>query len=158
MSTPPVFLYYSELLGCQHLGQGFVWCITVILLIHLTVFQIFGMCRHCVVGLSCHHDRIWCKGSGGLVPLDTEARERVDDIGLSWFVEGSSFNSVCSVISFGRSAEGHCTGFSSKDTSFPYSWKLASRSMWMEALQRYFVTVPFTAMFPSHQDTAVPRC
>lgn len=54
------------------------------------------------------------------MPLDTKVHERVDEIWLSWFLEGSSFEPVRSVVPVVRSAEIDWTGPSSLDTWFTY--------------------------------------
>lgn len=52
-----------------------------------------------------------------------EVPERVDKIGLSWFLEKSSFDPVRHAFAVTRSVEMDGTGFGSLDTWFPYCWK-----------------------------------
>lgn len=42
---------------------------------------------------------------GALAPLTPKVREEVNEIGLLWFLEGSSFDPVCSVVAVVRSAK-----------------------------------------------------
>lgn len=91
--TAPKFLYYSDLVINQR-GEGFVWSISVIVFTFLTVFWFLGGCRNGIFWLTCHNDRMCRIGQDVLVPLAPKLREHVDEIGLYWLLEGSSFDPI----------------------------------------------------------------
>lgn len=80
------------------------------------MFRFFGAFRDRIVGFTCHDHRMGRNGQGSLVPLAAKVRKRVDEIGLSCFLEGSSFDPVRSTVALTRSAEVNSASPSSLDT------------------------------------------
>lgn len=60
--------------------------------------------------------------------LAPEVGEIVDEIGLSWLLEGSSFGPFCLAVAMGIFAEVDWTGLGLLDTWFPYCWESARYS------------------------------
>lgn len=81
---------------------------------------------------------------GILVPLATKVRQRCDEITLSWFLEGSSFNPACLVISVTRSTEVNWTALAPLDTGFHISGRLGRYWPCLHIVQRRCVSVPLT--------------
>lgn len=62
-------------------------------------------------------------GQGDLVPFVPRRVERINDIGLSLLLEGSSFHLFRSVVAVTISADVDWTGFGFLDTWLPYCWE-----------------------------------
>lgn len=104
----------------QNPGQGIVWTIVVIEFIDLTVSWFLGTCGNDSIGFTCHDDRIYGNRQCILGPLSTKDCERVNGIGFSKLLEGSSFDSARSVLAMERSLEMDWMGLAPLDVCFPY--------------------------------------
>lgn len=80
--------------------EDLVWSIAVICLTVSNFFIFFGACCNDAFEFPCHDDCMCRKGQGVLVPLARKVCKPVDEIGLYWVLEGSSFNHVCLVVAF----------------------------------------------------------
>lgn len=61
--------------------------------------------------------------AGSSATSSPKASECVDEIALSWFLEGSSFDPVCSDVAVAISSEVDWTGLRLLDSWFPYFWE-----------------------------------
>lgn len=104
-------------------GKGLIWSIAVIEVSFLTAFGFLGTRSNSTLWLTWHNNRLCHNGQGVLVPLAPKARECIDEVGLSWILEGSSFDPVRLLVPVTRSAEVDWTGLASLDTWLPSHWK-----------------------------------
>lgn len=85
--SPPVFPEYSDPVVRHQPRQDLFWGIAEIEITVLAVFRILGARHDGTVALTCHDDGSYRNGQGLLVPFVPKVRQRIDMMGLSWFLE-----------------------------------------------------------------------
>lgn len=84
-----MLLSLSSLVLRPELGNLPVWSIVAIGFSILNVVWFLGLCCNGHTGLTCRYVPMCRNGLGVLLPVAITVREVVDDIGLSWILQGS---------------------------------------------------------------------
>lgn len=105
-----MFSYYFDLVLRHQLGHSLVWRITVIGFTVLIIFRFLGPRPDGTVGFTFHDGGMCRYGQGFLGRLALKFCKHFDYICFSWFLEGSFFDAVRSVVAMQRSAEANWTG------------------------------------------------